>query len=127
MISPGAKRGTLAAILGFENLGLMVPQGLPPGVFATPKIAYIGLADDIRYRDGNELRDRYAAAVESDSSAIDMSVPRLFWADEPGEVDALKEAYKTAAKKVMGRTPIYGPTVITDGIDSGIEYMTLPL
>lgn len=126
-INPGAKRGALAAVMGFKDLGLMVPQSAPAGAAPLPKIAYIGLDDDIRYRDGDELRERYAAAAEADATIIDMSGPRLFWTDVPAEVSELNAAMVAGAKDVMGRTPIYGPTVLADGVDSGIEFMTLPL
>lgn len=127
MISPGARRGTLAAVLGFEDLGLMVPEHIPPGSFATPKIAYIKLIEDIRYRDGDELRDRYTAAVTSDASVVDMSYPRLFWTDAPADMKDLISAYIAGAETIRNQTPIFGPTVITEGLDSGIHYMTMPL
>ncbi|WP_166906835.1 hypothetical protein [Mycobacterium sp. DL440] len=124
-INPGGKRGSLAAVMGFSDFGLMVlqvpnpdPEALPPN-FMT---AYLGLQDDIRYRDGQELLERYYAAVESDREIIDMSQPRMFW----GPTDADYRKRKLAIKRigeVTRRTPVGIPMIV----DSPVPYITFPL
>lgn len=74
-INPGGKRGTRAAALGFQDFGVMMYAGPPLGPDMDPRlpmIAYMDLEEDIHYRDGSELVDRYAAGVEADSAIIDM-------------------------------------------------------
>ena len=82
MIKPGARRGTLAAVMGFRDMALLLFAGphqpLAPGA-PLPHVGYLGLCDDIKYRDGDELADLYADAVDADSALIDVSAERNYW------------------------------------------------
>jgi hypothetical protein len=123
-INPGSKRGTRAAVMGFSNLGVMMAMRASS---ATPKIAYIGLVEDLPYREGDELRERYAAAVQTDSEIIDLTNQRLFWSDSDADTAALTSALTKGAKKLRSRAPVYGPTMMVDGVDSNIPFMTMPV
>jgi hypothetical protein len=102
-INPGGKRGTRAAVMGFEDLGVMVAQGSATGgPIATPKIAYMGLVQDIHYKQGDELRERYAAGVQADAAIIDMTRERLFWTDSEADKAALMSALTHGAQQ-LGR------------------------
>jgi hypothetical protein len=89
---PGERRGTLAAVMGFENYGLLLyarplpiaAEGAPP-----PQFADLNLVEDIPYRDGVELQERYVAAVDADVAVIDLSTPRLFWTGDDANLGEL--------------------------------------
>lgn len=124
-INPGGKRGSLASVMGFEDLGLMVletpnpnPETRPPN-FMT---AYLGLVDDIRYRDGSELVDRYYAAVKADRDVVDMSRPRMFWYPTVSDLKNMKVAIKRV-HTIMRQNPIGGLMYI----DSPVPYVTYPV
>lgn len=108
-INPGRRRGSLAAVLGFEDFGLMVharPHPFLDSAFPLPHVAYVGLLEDIRYRDGSELADRYAAAVVSDSEVIDTSVERCFWSDSVHDQRQLDRAVQSAARVIGDSVPV---------------------
>lgn len=122
-VNPGGRRGTLAAVMGFENFGLMVLEQLNPNPEAQPPnfmIAFLTLQDDIRYRDGEELLQRYSEAIEQDRPRIDMSKPRHFWG--PGEADDMRNAIR-GIHEVMRRPPVGNLMYI----GSPIPYVTRPL
>jgi hypothetical protein len=124
-INPGGKRGGLAAVMGFKDLGLMVLERLNPNPETRPPnfmTAYLGLQDDIRYRDGQELVERYHEAVEADQSIIDMSQPRMFCGPTDADFRDLKSAIKHI-HEVMKRAPIGDPMYI----ESPVPYLTYPL
>lgn len=107
-INPGGKRGSLAAVMGFRDVGLMVlekpnpnPETRPPN-FMT---AYLGLQDDIRYRGGQELLERYHSAVEADRTIIDMSQPRMFWGPTDADFKKMRVAIKHI-HQVVQRAPV---------------------
>lgn len=114
-VNPGGRRGSLAAVMGFKNYGLMLAVDPPPGVQPMPKIGYMGLDEDIRYRDGDELRDQYAAAVLSDQTFIDTNQPRMFWTDSASDKAALDAATMEASTRVREHETVYGPVRIADG------------
>jgi hypothetical protein len=85
MIGPGERRGTRAAVMGFRDLSVLLFAG--PHEFLAedapvPHIGYLQLCDDIPYRDGEELLERYREAVEADREFIDLSIERLYWRTE---------------------------------------------
>jgi hypothetical protein len=105
-INPGGKRGSLAAVMGFGDMGLMILERPNPNPETWPTnfmIAYLDLDEDIRYRDGSELLDRYQEAVESDKAIIDMSQPRLFWG--PNDADELRSAIKSCPATSSSEPP----------------------
>lgn len=53
---------------------------------------YMGLVDDIHYKQGDELRQRYAAGLQTDAAIIDMTRERLFWTDSEADKAALMSA-----------------------------------
>lgn len=90
----GLRRGTLAAVLGFTNYGLVLPprEHWPGGRIPAPLFGFIELVEDIRYREAADLADRYAAAVEADSSFIDLGETPMFWdADDDGLLGLVRQ------------------------------------
>lgn len=82
---PGERRGTLAAVMGFEDMSVLV--GAEPHTFLgenspVPHVGYLRLRDDIKYRDGEELIDLYLAAVTEDAEFIDTTKDRLYWTND---------------------------------------------
>lgn len=133
-INPGERRGTRAAILGFQNLGVMLYAGPPDDRAAMelsfPMIAYIGLEDDIPYMNGSDLAERYPAAVERDRKIIDMSQPRMYWTDSSDDAARLRTAMKQAASHLKRQDPIHGPLMV--GIPDNPAaargpYLTMPV
>lgn len=123
-INPGGKRGSLAAVMGFRGMGLMVLERMNPDPETWPvnfMTAYLDLDDDIRYRNGSELLVPYQDAVERDSSIIDMTKPRLFWG--PDDTNQLRLAVKKLSQDIVKRTPIRQPMMI----DNAGPYVTYPL
>lgn len=108
-INPGRRRGGMAAVLGFEDFGLMVyagPHHFLDSAFPAPNVPYVGLVEDSPYRDGGELADRYAAAVVSDSEVIDTSVERCFWSDSVHDQRQLDRAVQSAARVIGDSVPV---------------------
>lgn len=117
-INPGGRRGGLAAVMGFEDYGLMVYPGqhrLLDAAFPVPAFAYLTLCEDIPYREGVELADRYAAAVVEDEVLIDTSRPRLYWTDQPTDLAKLQGALRADTKRLNRAEPDYEQHVIGEG------------
>ena len=97
LINPGGRRGTRAAVMGFANFGLLIPAHahafLDPAE-PPPHFTYIELVDDIPYRDGAELADRYEAAIDADAELIDVTAPRFYWSDTDGDLRSLASSLK---------------------------------
>lgn len=125
VINPGAERGKRAAVMGFRDLGLLIPAGSgqvlsSPGQQRLPLVAYLELADDIPYREGAELMDRYLAAVEADAEIIEMSKARLFWTDSKQEMGALKTILREESRRIMNGKP--GRPVMMQGVGGFVTY-----
>lgn len=125
LVSPGARRGTLAAIIGFRDIGLLMPAQdhafLDPSV-PPPAIAYWDMLDDIRYRDGEELRERFNAAIELDAGVIDPGAPRSYWTDSPEDLERLRDDLLAVYSSVQDATPLYDQI-----IDGAGHYVALPI
>lgn len=125
-INPGARRGTLAAVMGFEDFGLLVcmrpwtPE--PPGEIHAPQFAYLTLVDDIRYRTGTELADRYESAIETDRALIDMTESRWYWAGTAADKADLEKEAQIAMRTIKKREPLYETAIPGQGY-----YVALPL
>lgn len=127
---PGARRGTLAAVMGFADFGLLVYEPLPGVTDVSerhaPQFAYLQLVEDIPYRMGEELAQRFDAAVEQDQQAIDMSGRRWFWGGNRTEArDAEREAF-AGMRAITTREPMYTMRLATTGYGSG-QYVAFPL
>lgn len=108
-INPGSRRGSLAAVMGFRDMSLLLFAG--PHEFLSedapvPHVGYIDLADDIKYRDGTELVDRYHAAVKSDRNLIGPSAQRAYWRTE-NDLRALGLELRSAFLRLNTRTADY--------------------
>lgn len=117
-INPGGRRGTRAAVMGFEDYGLMVYRGhhrLLDPAFPVPMFAYLSLSEDIPYREGAELAERYAAAVAEDALVIDTSRPRLYWRDQPADLANLQGMLRADSEKLNRAEPDYEQQVIGEG------------
>ena len=117
-INPGGRRGTRAAIMGFADFGLMVYAGphqfLDPNA-PIPMFAYLGLVEDIGYRDGRELQERYEQAVIADTTVIDTSKPRLYWTDAEADRRQLVQALRSSFQTLQRSEPAFHQTVIGQG------------
>lgn len=83
-----AARGADAAVMGFEDFGLLIYGRRHPLLAAShpvPQFTYLNLADDFAYQDGGTLQGSLDDAVESDAALIECSAPRLFWTDGPAD------------------------------------------
>ena len=108
-IAPGARRGTRAAIMGFRDFGMLIyaePHNFLDPAYPPPHFAYLELLEDIGYRDGSELLERYEAAIESDAAIIDTTGPRLFWTDDPDELKGLGELLRSDFKKLNEQSDV---------------------
>ncbi|MFF1945147.1 hypothetical protein ACFVWF_23760 [Rhodococcus qingshengii] len=106
-INPGGRRGTRAAIMGFGDFGLMLHASAHQFLDPAPHFAYLELVEDIGYRDGEELRERYQAAVVSDESVIDTSKPRLFWTSNDADLKQLGLALRADFKTLDQSEPAF--------------------
>ncbi|MUM30797.1 hypothetical protein [Mycolicibacterium sp. CBMA 361] len=121
-LSPGAKRGLTAAIIGFARSGLLIPDPrkhpLSP-YFPYPLIAFVGVTTDFTYRNGSELHQLLSEAIALDSSIIDTSKPRCFWRDSPDEIDAVLDAAEHGTRELMGsKEPDYSTEIELTAPDS---------
>ena len=82
----------------------------------------MSLVDDIGYRDGSELADRYEAAVESDSEIIDTSRARLFWKDTDAEMRHMGGLLRADFDRLNQATPAYDQIILGLG-----RYVAFPL
>lgn len=117
-ISPGARRGTRAAIMGFKDFGLLMyaePHNFLDPAKPSPNFAYLEMVEDIGYRDGDELADRYQAAVESDVTIIDTSCPRLYWTDTKSDLKALANLLHADYRQIARSTPVYEQVILGQG------------
>ncbi|QII03750.1 hypothetical protein BH92_27235 (plasmid) [Rhodococcoides fascians A21d2] len=80
--------------MGFENFGIMMPAWSHQFLSPAPHFAYLDLVEDIGYKDGDELIDRYVEAVQSDAEIIDSTKPRLFWTSDDKDQTKLGRALK---------------------------------
>jgi hypothetical protein len=124
-ISPGARRGTRAAIIGFQDFGLLIPAH--PHAFLDPEqppphFSYQTMVEDIGYRDGAELAERYEAAIVTDALLIDTSRPRHYWTDSAADVKALGKALHSDFAELSKRQPMYQQ--IIEGLG---RYVSLPV
>lgn len=106
-INAGASRGTLAAVIGFSSYSLLVPLNRP--VFDGLLFGYQLLVEDIRYKLGEDLRDRLVAATERDK-IVARGEP-MFWstADQTALVKAARKAVAATMKRGMMRElPVAG-------------------
>lgn len=124
-INPGARRGTRAAIMGFRDFGIMLyaePHTFLAADAPPPHFAYLDLSEDIGYRDGAELSDRYEAAVAADQALIDMSTPRDYWTDETTELNALGKLLASDFRLLEKSVPDYQEVILGLG-----RYVAFPL
>lgn len=117
-INPGARRGTRAAIMGFSDFGLMIyaePHRFLDPEAPIPMFAYLNLVEDIGYRDGGELQQRFEAAVAADSAVIDMSKPRRYWTDDANDQKVLVKDLQDAFHRIQRSQPSYEQRVLDSG------------
>jgi hypothetical protein len=124
-INPGGQRGRRAAVMGFQDMGLMMYAERHPFLnrdYPLPMIAYLELAEDISYREGPELIEHYHAAVEADSQIIDVSEPRLFWTDAKPDIAALGQLLVEDYRSLMHSEPI-DTLMVLNGV---VPFMVFP-
>lgn len=120
-VNPGGRRGTRAAIMGFKNFGIMMPAWNHQFLDPAPHFAYLKLIEDIGYKDGGELADRYAAAVEADAAIIDVAKPRLFWTSDEQDQRNLGRALKADFATISRADPDYFTELLGQGRFGVIE------
>lgn len=124
-INPGARRGTRAAIMGFDDFGLLIyaePHNFLDPALPPPHFAYVELVADIGYRDGSELADQYEAAIEADAKIIDTSRTRLYWTDSRGDLESLESALLTAFRMLAQSKSAYDQVIMGFG-----RYVAFPM
>ncbi|KXF57190.1 hypothetical protein AXA44_30875 [Rhodococcus sp. SC4] len=117
-INPGGRRGTRAAVMGFQDFGLLIAAKqhrlLDPAV-PDPNFIYLALVDDIPYQDGEELLGRYEEAVAADSTIIDTTQSRHYWTDNADDERQLARALKTDAKTFNREEPDFEQSIRGQG------------
>jgi len=124
-VNPGARRGSLAAVMGFRDFGILVyaqPHQFLHDDAPPPQFAYLGLVDDIPYRDGEEIANRYAEAVESDSQIIETSRPRLYWTDREDDLKALATTLRSDFRTLEKAEPAHSQVIVGVG-----RYVAFPM
>lgn len=125
MINPGERRGTRAAVMGFKDFGLLIyaaPHAFLDPTKPPPHFAYLNLVEDIGYRDGRELADRYDAALKSDAEIIDTSRDRLFWKDTETDLRQVGRLLHSDFVRLNTATPAYDQIIMGLG-----RYVAFPL
>lgn len=90
------------------------PQFLDPNV-PIPMFAYLGLVEDIGYRDGREFQGRYEQAIIADTAIIDTSKPRLYWTDAEADCRQLVQVLKGSFQTLERSEPAFHQTVMGQG------------
>ena len=103
--------------MGFKNYALLMPSQPNPhtGAFSTPAFSYLDLTEDIGYRDGSELIDRYHDAVTEDAANINRDEPRLYWAGDAADTAKLLAATRFAFSDVLKAEPAFEQVIIGQG------------
>lgn len=96
MTAPGARRGSLATIMGFSDYELLIPTSDP---IRRVEFLYLELVEEVRFRDPVELRDRYLAAVASD---IAPTARRAYWTESYQDQRDLERIIDRGMKRVRG-------------------------
>lgn len=105
LVAPGARRGSLVALMGFSDYELLLPVGVP---ITSAAFIYVELTEDIRFREPAELADMYEAERVRDT------VPpgrRAYWTNTPEDVRAIMKAFKDVVRtteRASGRG-VFGP------------------
>lgn len=114
-VNPGAKRGDRAALLGFEDFNLLLPMH---GTASNrPLIGYKRLVDDMPYSRGEELIDRYVAAIANEADHFDMVSPRRYWRGSVEDRITLNRIGERLASMTAGSQPEL--VVAIDGVPHG--------
>lgn len=103
---PGARRGRLAAVMGFDDAAMLIHDG--PHEFLSdaaplPQFAYRGLTEDIKYRHGADLLEQFDVAVEADRPNVDLSQNQHYWTADDNE--ALNELLISGWEELGAATP----------------------
>lgn len=97
--SPGARRGTLPALLGYEDYQLLLPENRP---IDRPEFLYRRLVGDVRYRKAEDLAERYTDEL---TTATVPAGPRSYWTNTDQDVAAMQKVLKGGQRVVQGRSP----------------------
>lgn len=103
-LAPGAKRGTRAALLGFDNHYLLLPLNTD---IHSAQFLYRHLTDDIPFKSPAELADRYAEELASEAAPTG---ERSYWTNSPADLKSLDRVLRSG-QKFTQRT---GPARVVD-------------
>lgn len=106
-MNPGVERGREAVIIGFQQTGILFPTRPTAGPGPQPMGIFNGLKKNWPYKNGRELENLYAKAVEHDTGFIDASQPRLFWTDSANDVADLRQRFVDGQQQLSQRAPDY--------------------
>jgi len=114
-IKPGGRRGTRAAVMGFDDYVVMMADAAtdePPIQFG-----FVKLVEDRPYKHGIELLPDLDLAVQDDSKRIDVANTRpLYWPGGGRPESAIRGEARRLAQRVRPiDTPFAGATI--DGVD----------
>lgn len=104
--APGAKRGTRPAVLGYNDINLLVEPGrdllrTEPPPF---RFLYVGRIADVRFTNPHEdLVNRYHQALDRDARAVDAKSRRFYWGGDPAARDDLMSYLGTAVPPMLMR------------------------
>jgi hypothetical protein len=106
-IAHRAKRGTRAALLGFDNHYLLLPLNTD---IHSAQFLYRHLTDDIPFKSPSELADRYAEELAVESG---ISGDRAYWTNSTDDLKALDRVLRNGRKITQcAGAPNESPTVL---------------
>lgn len=104
-VNPGGRRGSRAAVLGFQDFRLLLHEPTGPYFSLTdldPQFGYLELVDDMPYRTPDELIARYQAALEDDAYCA--NVRGAYWQGREAPPDLLTEVAH-GVKRALRKQP----------------------
>lgn len=98
--TPGERRGTLAAVMGFKGYKLLVPATPKPEVH--PQFLYEELVEDLRYKKPQDLVELYDQALSADQDRMPANARPLYWGPEVEEKTLLAQMDRVLSRLAKG-------------------------
>lgn len=122
-INPRGRRGTLAAVFGFRDFGLLAPANAGLYDPDTPAMfSYYDLIEDHRYRNGEELVEILAQASIDDAPTIFDGSDRTYWAGDEAASKRLVQDGTSTYERLLERGPRTPNIHVAPGRGRYLEY-----
>jgi len=99
LLAPGARRGALVALLGFDNYQLLLPLG---SNVQSARFLYLNLIEDIPFRSPVELTPRYTQALAAEEAPVG---ERAYWSNSEVDLRRLERVLRKGEKVTLRRGP----------------------